>query len=153
VPAGSGAAAERMAPVLAAGGEVPRLAHLAGLTAGVVDSATIANPAGLVPARLAGLDLFIWSDADPGPETVALARTRAAELRSFVAVLPAGESDRAFAVDPDGVVVAGTFGDFRLATFVYDRARTGATSVAPGTDVLAGLRSVAELRERLLMPT
>ena len=31
-----------------------------------------------------------------------MARTRAAELRSFVAVLPAGESDRAFVVPPLG---------------------------------------------------
>jgi predicted amidohydrolase len=97
------------------------------------------EPRGLVHARLGGIDLFICrTDGDPD-WSVRFARTRAAELRAFIVCFDA-ERERAFAVDPDGVVVAGTFGEFRLAAFVYDSARANATMVAPRTDVLEGLR-------------
>jgi hypothetical protein len=46
---------------------------------------------------------------------------------------------RAYAVDPDGVVICGTYGDYEIASFAFDPARTRQTTVAPGTDVLAGL--------------
>lgn len=79
--------------------------------------------------------------------TARFARTRAAELRAFVLVFAAG---RAFAVDPDGAVVAGTYGEYRMATFSYDAARTRATLVAPFTDVSEGLARVERLREGLV---
>jgi predicted amidohydrolase len=120
-----------------------------GVLVGIVDRTIVENPAGLVPARLAGVDLFVWNDAESTPESIALARTRAAELRAYVVALPGSGAGRAYAVDPDGTVVAGTFGEYRLATFGYDRARSGATAVAPHTDVLAGLRAVETVRETM----
>jgi predicted amidohydrolase len=114
-----------------------------GLRIGVVDDDTMLSPRGLVRARLGGLDFFLWqTTGEPAAWVVPFARTRAAELRAFVVVFDLG-AGRAFAVDPDGAIVAGTFDDFRLASFVYDPARAAATTVAPTTDILAGLR-VAE---------
>jgi len=127
-------------------GAAGSVVQVAGVAAGVLDDAIGENPAGLVGARLAGLDLFLWSSARSADQTLAYARTRATELRSYVVVLPAEPDGRAYAVDPDGIVVAGTFGAFRLAAFVYDAKRTAATKVAPHTDVLEGLRAVETLR-------
>ncbi len=116
-----------------------------GLRYATVSAATLRSPRGLVPARLAGVDLFIATAADTPTWNVRIARTRAAELRAFVLVFEA-DSGRAFAIDPDGVVVAGTFDGYRLATFVYDAARAHATAVAPRTDVLEGLRIAETIR-------
>ena len=121
--------------------------RLGGIAAAVVDDGVFENPAGLVPTRLAGLDLFIWRTARSDSNATALARTRATELRGYVVVLPDDPEGRALAIDPDGVIVAGTFGAFRLAAFAYDANRTAATKVAPHTDVLEGLRAVELLRE------
>ncbi len=110
-----------------------------------VSAATLRDPRGLAIARLADVDLFLCT-ADGDPDwTLRIARTRAAELRAFVVVFDS-ERRRAFAVDPDGVVIAGTYDDFRLAAFVYDRARAAATMVAPRTDVLEGLRIAESVR-------
>jgi hypothetical protein len=49
-------------------------------------------------------------------------------------------------VDPAATVLAGTFDEFAMAAFVYDRARSRATTVAPTTDVMAGLRVVESIR-------
>ena len=115
-----------------------------GLRYAVVDDDTVHAPRGLVDLRLDGIDLFVW-DARDDAWCVRFARTRAAELRAFVLVFCAG---RAFAVDPDGGVVAGTFGELRMSAFVYDRARARATTVAPTTDVVAGLELANAIRER-----
>jgi len=123
--------------------------RVAGVAIGAVDDALIENPDGLVSARLAGLDFFVWTTASSAAETTALARTRAAELRAHIVVLPESPAGRAFAVDPDGIVVAGTFDGLRLASFAYDANRSAATKVAPYTDVLEGLRAVALLRENV----
>ncbi len=130
-----------------------RIVAAEGLRFAAVGDGALLDPRGLVDLRLLGFDLFVWTaggGSEPSWRT-RFARTRAAELRAFVIVFesdgPAG-SERAFAVDPDGAVVAGTFGDFRLASFVYDRARAAATTVAPTTDVLAGLRAAEAIRER-----
>jgi predicted amidohydrolase len=140
-------------------GDAPRAAVLAvppgaanvlleqdGVRFGIVDDETMFSPRGLVRARLHGLDAFVWQiERDDAAWNVPFARTRAAELRAFVVVFDV-RHERAFAVDPDGVVVAGTFDDFRVASFVYDRARTAATTVAPTTDVFAGLRTAEAIR-------
>jgi len=119
-----------------------------GLRIGVIDDDTMLSPRGLVRARLSGLDCFLWQTAgEDAAWVVPFARTRAAELRAFIVVFDAG-AGRAFAVDPDGAVVAGTFDDFQMASFVYDRARAAATTVAPTTDVFAGLRTAEAIRER-----
>jgi len=110
----------------------------------LVSPATTYSPRALVAARLAGIDLFVWhADGDPAWH-VPFARTRAEELRAFIVVLVDGA--RAFAVDPDGIVVAGTFDGFRVAAFAYDSARSAATTVAPSTDVLEGLRTAERIR-------
>jgi predicted amidohydrolase len=134
-------------PVVAFAPDAPETVRdVAGLRVATVRS-TLRSPRGLVAARLAGADLIVWHvDGDPAWH-VPFARTRAAELRAFVVAFDAGRG-RAFAVDPDGAVVAGTFGAYRLATFAYDRARTSATTVAPTTDVLDGLRVAEGVRAR-----
>ncbi len=116
------------------------------LRTATVDDAAIASPRGLVHARQEGIDIFVWR-TEGDAWTARFARTRAAELRAFVLVFAAG---RAFAVDPDGAVVAGTYGGYRMATFSYDAARTRATLVAPFTDVSEGLARVERLREGLV---
>ena len=124
---------------------VDREAVIAGVSAAAVRWETVCAPRGLVAARLAGICLFLCrAPAAEERWQVPFARTRAAELRAYVVVFSSGA--RAFAVDPDGAVVAGTFDGYRLASFVYDPARTAATLVAPNTDVLLGLRSAEALR-------
>ncbi|MEO6990397.1 MAG: carbon-nitrogen hydrolase family protein [Candidatus Baltobacteraceae bacterium] len=110
-----------------------------------VRDATVLDPAGLVEARLAGADIFVWQSALEPRWQLAFARTRAAELRAYVVVLP-DAGDRAFAVDPDGTVVCGTYADYRVAAFGYERAKAAVTTVAPHTDVFEGLRAVQALR-------
>jgi predicted amidohydrolase len=136
-------------PLLALdGAQGDAILELAGVRLGACGSETFGAPRGLIAARLAGIDLFVWhaSEADDPAWLVPIARTRAAELRAYVVVFAPG--GRAFAVDPDAVVVAGTFEGYRLAAFAYDRARTAATLVAPSTDALEGLRVAEAIRER-----
>jgi predicted amidohydrolase len=124
-----------------------REVEIAGVRAAVVGWETLRSARGLVAARLAGIDLFICGPAPGEPEwLVPFARTRAMELRAYVVAF--ADAHRAFAVDPDGVVVAGTFDGFRMAAFAYDAARAAATRVAPATDVLAGLRDAEAIRSR-----
>jgi len=99
------------------------------------------DPGALVPARLAQIDLFVCTGYDDDEMGRRYLRTRAVELRAYVVGIDCGHG-RAIAIDPDGAIVAGTFGAYRVAAFVYDRARSGATAVAPHTDVLDGLRAV-----------
>lgn len=75
-----------------------------------------------------------------------IARTRALELRMYVVVFDLAR-DRAYVVDPDGTIVAGTFAGLRIASSPLDYARTENTLVAPGTDIAAGLEAVAHLHE------
>ena len=120
---------------------------IANLRIATLDAATFESPRAAIEARLADIDCFIWHAGRDDTATVAIARTRAAELRAFVLVFASDE--RSYIVDPDGVVAAGTFAGFTLASFVYDPARTAATMVAPTTDVLAGLRTA----ERIALET
>jgi predicted amidohydrolase len=148
VVARGAATAATQPPVVRVGADVAGT-HVvcAGVACAIADDATMHDPRGLVDARLAGTDFVVWCADAAGDADwrVRIARTRAAELRVFVLVF-VGETDRAFVVDPDGIVGAGTFGDFRMASFAYDRARTRATLVAPTTDVFAGLRAAEAIR-------
>ena len=110
----------------------------------VVDDEAMLDPRALVAPRLAGVRLFVWRASIDAPWVVPFARTRAAELRAYVVVFDSPRK-RAFAVDPDGVVLCGTFGDFELAAFAFDRARTDVWRVAPATDVREGLMRVGDL--------
>jgi predicted amidohydrolase len=112
-----------------------------------VDDATACDPAGCVPYRLAGYRLLVWSSELPAPWLERMARARALELRVYVIVFDRA-AHRAFAVDPDGTVVAGTFDDFRIASFLYDPRKTSETMVAPGTDVQAGLERIAAILQQ-----
>jgi predicted amidohydrolase len=96
------------------------------------------DPGGLAAYRLAGVDMVAWPTRSGGPGQISFARARAVELRMYVVVFDL-KAGRAYAVDPDGQIVCGTFGDYQVASFTYDPARTAQTLVAPGTDVLAGL--------------
>lgn len=111
------------------------------LPAIVADDALVHDPGALARYRLAGIGVAVW---DSGPDDgwqIAFARARALELRIYVVVLDRA-SGRAYAVDPDGAIVCGTYGDYEIASFSYDAARTLQTLVAPGTDVREGLERV-----------
>jgi predicted amidohydrolase len=104
----------------------------------LVDDEAMLDPRALVVPRLDGVRLFVWHASIDAAWTVPFARTRAAELRCYVVVLDTPRR-RAFAVDPDGTVVCGTFGGFVLAAFSFERGRTDAWRVAPATDVREAL--------------
>lgn len=116
-------------------------------TASVSDE-QVFDPAGLVAYRRAGYRLAIWTThREASPWTTAIARARALELRMYVVVLDC-HAKRAFAVDPDGAVIAGTFGDYDFASFSLDPRRTIETAVAPGTDISDGLERIAAIVRR-----
>jgi predicted amidohydrolase len=112
-----------------------------------VDDALVLDPAGLVGYRTAGYPLICWTSDLTDSWTERIARARALELRIFLVVFDRA-ARRAFAVDPDGAILAGTFGDFRIASFSLDPGKTIETAVAPGTDIREGLERVAELANR-----
>jgi len=112
-----------------------------------VGDADVLDPAGLVGFKLAGYQLVVWTTGGDPAWAERFARARALELRVYVIVRSHAER-RAYAVDPDGVVQCGTFGDFTLASFALDPQKTAQTCVAPGTDVLDGLQRVDALRRR-----
>ena len=114
------------------------------LPAAAVDDKRVLDPAGLVPYRRAGYGLVVWSSRLSEPWLGRIARARALELRLYVVVFEPAHR-RAFAVDPDGTIIAGTFDDFRLASFTYDPRKARETVVAPGTDVAEGLERIAAL--------
>ncbi len=109
-----------------------------------VNDETILDPGGLVGYRRAGYRLVVWTTAETSPWTERIARARALELRIYVVVFDRA-NDRAYAVDPDGIVVAGTFDRYRLASFALDPRKTTETQVAPGTDVADGLERIAAI--------
>jgi predicted amidohydrolase len=103
-----------------------------------VSDEDVHDPGVLAAFRRAGYRAFVWTSGDTSGWTESFARARALELRVY-AVDFDSVAGRAFAIDPDGIVVAGTFDDFRLAMFSLDPRRTAETTVAPETDVLEGL--------------
>ena len=109
-----------------------------------VDDETVTDPGGLPPARAAGHTIALWETSLEYGWQVTMARARSLELRMYLIVIDA-TLPRAYAVDPDGVLLCGTFGAYELASFAYDPQRASATKVAPGTDVLEGLGRVAAL--------
>lgn len=111
----------------------------------VTDGAVV-DPAGLVAYRRAGYVWAAWTTHAAHSWIEPLARARALELRMYVVVFDLA-LQRAYAVDPDGAIVAGTFGDYRLASFTLDPRRTLETAVAPGTDVAEALERVAAIVE------
>ena len=116
-------------------------AVLASAAAATVGDATVLDPAGLVSYKLAGYELVIWrSEGVEAKWLHQLARARAVELRIYLICILADQV--AFAVDPDATVVAGTFDDFRIASFSFLPERTRQTAVAPGTDIIEGLERV-----------
>jgi predicted amidohydrolase len=128
-----------------ASGDKASLRRLAeALPAATVDDKTVLDPAGLVAYRRAGYVLFSWPTNLRQPWLERLARARAIELRAYLVVFDHREQ-RAFAVDPDGAVVAGTFDDYALASFTFDPRKAGETTVAPGSDVREGLDDVARI--------
>ena len=106
-----------------------------------VDDRTVLDPGGLVPYRRAGYGLFCWTSDIGPPWQERIARARAVELRVYLVVFDRS-AQRAFAVDPDGLIVAGTFAQYRLASFALDPRKTDEMLVAPGTDVAEGLARV-----------
>jgi|SRR5580700_2311221 predicted amidohydrolase len=104
----------------------------------------VLDPGGLVGFRRAGYALICWKTSLGTPWAERFARARALELRLYVVVFDIA-ANRAFAVDPDGAIVAGTFGTFRLASFLFDPRKTIETCVAPGSDVVEGLERVAAI--------
>lgn len=107
----------------------------------VAGDATVMDPGGLVPYKLAGYDLIVWRAASGDARWLRrIARARALELRLYILCIVAGEF--AFAVDPDGAVVCGTFDAFAIASFSFLPERARQTLVAPSTDIIEGLERV-----------
>jgi predicted amidohydrolase len=104
----------------------------------------VLDPAGLASFARAGYALVCWTTGIGAPWSERVARARALELRLYMVVFDRS-MHRAFAVDPDGTIVAGTFDDFRLASFSLDARKTAETTVAPGSDVREGLERVARI--------
>lgn len=107
-----------------------------------VNDDDVLDPARLAAYRRAGYVAFAWEAGASGEWTERLARARALELRLYAIVFDRA-ARRAFAVDPDGAIVAGTFGGYRLASFALDPRKAAETHVAPGTDIADGLERVA----------
>jgi predicted amidohydrolase len=105
----------------------------------------IMDPGVLATQRLHGHDCFVWHAGGECSHTIAIARARAVELRAYIVVIGEQPPARAFAVDPDGTIVCGTFDDFECAAFTYERTRTAQTTFAPHTDLLDGLTTVDAL--------
>ena len=99
------------------------------------------DPTLLARYRRSGYRAVVWQVAQTSPWVERIARARALELRIYVIVLDE-EADRAFAIDPDGAVIAGTFGSYRIASLLLDLARTEQTTLAPGTDIDRGFERV-----------
>lgn len=133
--------------VVAPGDDARRAATEQQLCAARIDDACALDPGGCVPYRIAGYHLLVWSSSLEGPWLERIARARALELRLYCIVFDNVER-RAFAVDPDGTIIAGTFDTYRIASFVFDPRKTLETSVAPGTDVQVGLERIAAILER-----
>lgn len=108
------------------------------------------DPGTLVAYRMAGYRCVVIVSGDAHPWLERIARARALELRMYAIVLE--RDQRAYAIDPDGVCIAGTFEGFRIASFSLDAQRTQVTAVAPGTDIAAGIERVASLARRELRP-
>lgn len=109
-----------------------------------VEAAAAFDPGYLLAYRRAGYRAAVIDASTSHPWLERVARARAAELRMYAIVFDP-QADRAYAVDPDGTVIAGTFGALRIASCAIDPARTAQTLVAPGTDVAEGIETVHAL--------
>ncbi len=107
-------------------------------TDAALDDESVLDPGGLARLRMSGGTLAVWRTSYDPAWQVAFARARALELRMYVVVIDTARN-RAYAVDPDGSIVCGTFADYEVASFTFDPLKAHQTAVAPGTDVLAGL--------------
>lgn len=114
-----------------------RVTEPAALPLVIADDAMMVDPGGLAAHRLRGAQCAVWTTTMRDPWRTAFARARAVELRMYVLVIE--PAVRAFAVDPDGAAVCGTFAAYEIASFTFDPAKTRQTLVAPGTDVIRGL--------------
>ncbi len=125
-----------------------RLALLdAAIPTASLGDAVVADPGGIAAFRAAGYRLICWTTDLSAPWAERLARARALELRVYLIVFDRTQR-RAYAVDPDGTVIAGTFDGYRLASFNFDSRKASATLVAPQTDVSEGLERIAALAAR-----
>ncbi|MDQ6933176.1 MAG: hypothetical protein M3160_08355, partial [Candidatus Eremiobacteraeota bacterium] len=112
-----------------------------GVGAAFVGDKKVLSPTGLIAYKEAGYQLIVWETQYESLWQIRFARTRALELRLYVIALDTAHH-RAYAVDPDGTVVCGTFNGYRLAAFSFNGVRTNETLVAPHTDILDGLSRV-----------
>jgi len=104
-----------------------------------IGDAEMQDPGYLPECRLAGYDLAIWDTTLEPPWQSLFAGCRALELRMYVVVADERE-ETLHAIDPDGAVVCGTFGTYKIARFTLMPERIANTFVASGTDILEGLR-------------
>lgn len=118
----------------------------------IVEDEAMVDPRALVAPRLDGVRLFVWHASIEAEWVVPFARTRAAELRAYVVAFDTPRR-RAFAVDPDGAIVCGTFGALELAAFTFERARTESWRVAPATDVREALVRIGNFSSTITAPT
>ena len=111
----------------------------------VIPAAYARDPRLLPRYREAGFRRVVLRNDEPDQWLERIARARAAELRLYVFVFDRSQR-RAYAVDPDGAVVAGTYDGLNVASCALDYERTAQTLVAPGTDIAEGLARVGTLQ-------
>jgi predicted amidohydrolase len=112
-----------------------------------MDAALARDPGTLIHYRNAGYRCVILTSDAPAPWLEDIARARATELRLYLIVFDRARG-RAYAIDPDGAIVAGSFDGYRFPSFALDTKRTLATVLVPGTDVAAGIERVTALARR-----
>ena len=116
-------------------------------TCALIEDEAVLDPRALVSARLNGVSIFVWRASIEAEWIPPFARTRAAELRAYLIALDT-RGRRAFAADPDGAIIAGTFTGYDLAGLTWEHARSEQWHVAPGSSVADGLRDGAAIIER-----
>jgi predicted amidohydrolase len=116
-----------------------------------IDARDAFDPGALVLYRLSGYRAIVLDARATHPWLERIARARATELRMYLIVFDR-EAQRAYAIDPDGALIAGTFDGYRIASFALDPRRTEQTLVAPGTDVAEGLARVESIVQREAKP-
>ena len=116
-----------------------------------IDDAIAQDPLGLVAHRLAGTTLAIWrSEATERDIAIAIARSRAAELRMYVVLL--WKNQRGWIIDPNGTIVCGADAENPIAVANLTPETSCSGMVVPHTDVLNELARVIALDDGDTLP-
>jgi predicted amidohydrolase len=84
--------------------------------AGHYRDAQVLDPGSLARVRRDGTDFAIWRTSYDPEWQERFARARALELRMYIVVIDDARK-RAYAVDPDGAIICGTYDGYEIASF------------------------------------